>query len=95
MSKEVVEGILEKGQAPISDGHDSERVWHNGHYVEAYRAVMAEALGIDPDNIPDNMYVHHIDGDRMNNDIDNLMIGTKKAHEQLELRMDPHTYDPE
>ena len=94
-NNEIAEAILEKGQQPIGDGHDSERIWHNGRYIEYYRKVMADAIGIDPDKIPDNMYIHHIDGDRMNNDIDNLMLCTKKAHENLEMILDPHHYDPE
>jgi len=95
MKEEITKGVLEKGQQPISDGHDSERVWYKGRYIEYYRKVMANALGIEPDQIPDNMAIHHIDGDRNNNDIDNLMLGTRKAHERLELILDPHHYDPE
>lgn len=95
--KEIAEAILEKGQKPISDGHDSERIWDpkNERYVEAYRKVFADELGIDVDKIPDHMYIHHIDGDRMNNDIDNLMLCTKKAHEHLEVMLHPDMYDPE
>lgn len=98
MDKQILDAVLEKGQKgkqPISDGHDSERVWHNGRYIEYYRKVFADKLNIDPDDIPDDMFIHHIDGNRMNNDIDNLMLCTKKAHEQLELMLDPNTYDPE
>lgn len=104
MDKDIVDGVLEKGQEErikgkqsISDGHDSERIWdpEKQRYVEAYRKVFADALGISVNDIPDNMYIHHIDGDRMNNDIDNLMLCTKKAHEKLEMIMDPHHYDPE
>lgn len=76
----------------INDGHDSERVWNNGHYVEAYRKVFADKLGIDPDDLPDDLYVHHIDGNRANNELDNLMLGTKKAHERLETLLDPKKY---
>lgn len=79
-------------QEPIGDGHDSQRIWHKGRYIEYYRYVMAEELGIDPDDIPEHMYIHHIDGDRMNNDIDNLMLCTKKAHENLETMVDPKKY---
>lgn len=99
MSKEITDGILEKGQndepQPIGDGHDSERVWYKGRYIEYYRKVMADALGIEPDQIPDDMYIHHIDGDRSNNNIDNLMLCTKKAHENLEVMLRPDMYNPE
>jgi hypothetical protein len=90
----TVEDVAMPGhdQSPIRDGHDSQRIWHNGRYIEYYRYVFAEALGIDPDDIPDNMYIHHIDGDRMNNNIDNLMLCTKKAHENLETLIDPKKY---
>ena len=90
MSERIAEAILEKGQEgnikgkqPIGDGHDSERIWHKGKYIEYYRKVMADAIGIDPDDIPDSMYIHHIDGDRMNNDIDNLMLCTKKDRKSV------------
>ena len=90
----TVEDVAMPGhdQSPIGDGHDSQRIWHNGRYIEYYRYVFAEALGIDPDDIPDNMYIHHSDGDRMNNNIDNLMLCTKKAHENLETLIDPKKY---
>lgn len=91
MEKEI-RGILDNGDHPINDGHDSERVWHNGRYVEYYRKVFADALGIDVDDLPENMYIHHIDGDRGNNDIDNLMLCTKKAHENLETLINPEKY---
>ena len=95
MNKQILDAVLEKGQKgkqPISDGHDSERIWHNGRYIEYYRKVMADAIGIDPDDIPDDMYIHHIDGNRMNND---LMLCTKKAHEKLEIMLHPDMYNPE
>lgn len=101
MEKNIVKAVMEKGQdkqleenGPISDGHGSERIWHNGRYILYYRKVFADKLGIDPDQIPDDMYIHHIDGDRSNNDIDNLMLCTRKAHEKMELILDPHHYDP-
>lgn len=81
-------------QTPIGDGHDSQRIWDskNERYVEYYRKVFADELGIDVDQIPGHMYIHHIDGDRSNNDIDNLMLCTKKAHENLETMLDPKKY---
>lgn len=92
ISKELINAEPGHDQEPIGDGHDSQRIWHNGRYIEYYRYVMAEELGIDPDDIPEHMYIHHIDGDRMNNDIDNLMLCTKKAHENLETLIDPEKY---
>lgn len=79
-------------QQPISDGHDSERIWHNDRYIEYYRYVIADFLGVDPDDLPKDLAVHHIDGDRSNNNIDNLLFGTRKAHERLETFVDPKKY---
>ena len=95
--KDLIDSMVDAGRkgGPIDDGHGSQRIWHNGKYILYYRKVFADALGIDPDDIPDEFSVHHIDGDRENNDdIDNLILCTRKAHEKLELMMDPHHYDP-
>lgn len=97
MKESIIEAVTgqgphKKGEGPIGDGHDSQRIWHKGRYIEYYRKVFADQLGIDPDDIPDDMYIHHIDGDRMNNDIDNLMLCTRKAHERLETLIDPKKY---
>lgn len=92
---DLVENVAGPGEEHvINDGHDSERVWdsENQRYVEYYRKVFADALGIAPGDIPDNMYIHHIDGDRGNNDLDNLMLCTKKAHENLETLVNPQKY---
>ena len=67
----------------ISDGHDSQMIKHNGHYIMYYRKVMADAIGIDPDDLPLALEVHHVDGDRMNNDLDNLILCTSKAHGKM------------
>ena len=80
---------------PIGDGHSSERIWVGDHYEEYYNKVFADKLGIDVSQIPDDMFVHHIDGNRLNNDIDNLMLGTKKAHERLENLCYPEKYNHE
>lgn len=83
-----------KRGGPIDDGHGSQRIWHNGKYILFNRKVFADMLGIDPDDIPDELEVHHIDEDRSNNDKDNLLLGTRKAHENLHVLLDPHHYDP-
>lgn len=94
--KKLIDGMVEAGRrgGPIDDGHGSQRIWHNGKYILYYRKVFADAMGIDVDDIPDEFSVHHIDGDRNNNNIDNLILCNRKAHEKLELMMDPHHYDP-
>ena len=35
------------------------------------------------DKVPDGCCVHHIDGDKRNNRLDNLVMMTKKAHTKL------------
>lgn len=87
-----IKETIVKAISPIGDGHDSQRIWHNGKYIEYYRKVFADAIGIDPDQIPKELLVHHIDGNRMNNNIDNLMLCTRKAHERLETLIDPKKY---
>ena len=86
------EGPHKRGEA-IGDGHSSKRIWHKDHYVEEYRKVFADALGMDPDDLPLEFMVHHIDNDRMNNDIDNLALCTRKAHERLENMLYPEKYN--
>ena len=96
ISKAIIEATASVGNEPepIGDGHDSQRIWDsdNQRYVEYYRKVFADELGIPVSQIPDHMYIHHIDGDRSNNDIDNMMLCTKKAHENLETMLDPKKY---
>lgn len=45
-----------------------------------HRIVMSEALGVE---IPAAFDVHHIDGNRHNNAIDNLAIVTRKGHQTI------------
>ena len=67
----------------ISDGRDSQMIKVNGHYVADYRKVIADAIGIDVDLLPLSLEVHHIDGNRMNNNLDNLCLCSSKAHGML------------
>lgn len=53
----------------------------NGKRVFVHRMVMAKALGID--ELPEYLDVHHIDGDRMDNELDNLALVTRKGHQQI------------
>jgi len=92
VSEHMIVGTPGSEPQPIGDGHGSQRIWHNGRYILYYRKVIADALGIDPDDLPDDIYVHHVDGDRSNNSLDNLMFGTRKAHERLETMIDPKKY---
>ena len=67
----------------ISDGRDSQMIKVNGHYVAYYRKVIADAIGIDVDLLPLYLEVHHIDGNRMSNNLDNLCLCSSKAHGML------------
>lgn len=49
-----------------------------------HHIVMMKALKLK--SIPKGMVVHHIDGDKMNNDLDNLALCTEKAHREIHWR---------
>lgn len=51
------------------------------------RKVFAEALGIDVHCIPQSLEVHHIDTDRLNNNLDNLALCTRQAHAKLHKQL--------
>ena len=53
----------------------------NSKYVFVHSLVMCEALGIT--EIPKGFVVHHIDGDKKNNDISNLCLLQMGAHTKL------------
>jgi hypothetical protein len=48
-----------------------------------HRIVMAEALGLLPDQLPERFVVHHIDENPLNNSIDNLALCTQVGHPSL------------
>jgi hypothetical protein len=50
----------------------------NGNHVAEHIVVMCEKLGLQC--IPAGYEVHHIDEDKLNNSIDNLLLMTKSAH---------------
>lgn len=53
----------------------------NSKYVYLHSVVLCESLGIT--EIPKGFCVHHIDGDKTNNDISNLCLLTVEAHSKL------------
>ena len=67
--------ITPKGYAQllIPDHHRADR---NG-YVMEHIYVFEQATGIE---VPENCVVHHLDGNRLNNKIDNLCLMTFGAH---------------
>lgn len=57
--------------------------WYKGsrRYVFQHVVVMLEALGMS--SLPQGFTVHHVDGDKTNNDISNLALLTTEAHARL------------
>lgn len=59
--------------------------WYTGRpgskHVFLHSVVMCEALGIT--EIPKGFVVHHVDGNKLNNDISNLALLTTSAHGKL------------
>ena len=53
------------------------------HHKKNHRLVM---LAFDPIDNPDNFHVHHKDGNKINNRLDNLQWITSKDHLILEIR---------
>lgn len=68
-----------KGSVPDGRGYLTEP--QDGGRVFQHRQVMAEALGLPM--LPETLHVHHIDGDKSNNDLDNLALVTPRGHRRL------------
>tara|TARA_Y100000034_G_scaffold134723_1_gene203986 strand:- start:298 stop:762 length:465 start_codon:yes stop_codon:yes gene_type:complete len=59
----------------LPKGHEDFHLQHKGGYILEHRYFMAKHLGRA---LEDHESVHHIDGDRTNNSIDNLQIRNGK-----------------
>jgi hypothetical protein len=53
-----------------------------GKFVIAHRAIWAAAYGV----IPEGCVIHHLDGNGLNNSLDNLAMMTKAEHDELHAR---------
>lgn len=74
--KTAAERILRRGRAAV---------WNGNGYTFEHRIIAAKALGLE--TLPKHLEVHHIDGDKTNNDPDNLAIVTKRGHQYLHKRI--------
>lgn len=62
--------------------------------AEEYLMTDAESIEIDGKRyLRPDLYVHHIDGNKTNNSIDNLMIVTKSEHKRIHNILDPRERD--
>ena len=70
---------------PDGTEHDmSARCRRFAHQLEGRFGVtttLEEALGVE--NIPKNLVIHHIDGNPLNNDLDNLALTTHAGHKMI------------
>ena len=63
--------------------------WYTGtpskSHIEEHRLVYAKANGLT--EIPDGLIVHHIDEDKLNNNIDNLQMMSQSDHATLHHKL--------
>lgn len=70
--------------------------WYTGRkgskYVFTHVLVVCEALGLT--ELPAGWNVHHIDGDKTNNDLSNLALVTMSAHQRIHAQLERATTIP-
>lgn len=63
-------------------------IWFTGRpgstHIFKHHLVMCEAMGLTA--MPDGFVVHHIDENKLNNDLGNLAMMTKAAHSNIHFR---------
>jgi len=62
----------------------------NGRYIQEHRAVVERAIGR---RLSPKEHVHHIDGDKHNNDLANLRVMNPREHARLHARKRWQTYN--
>jgi hypothetical protein len=67
----------------VEDGYGYQTYLSNGKREFVHRMVMAKALGLE--KLPRMLEVHHIDGNGMNNDLNNLALVTSQGHKSIHL----------
>lgn len=70
--RHAAERILRNGRAAV---------WNGKGYTYEHRLTATRMLGLP--SLPGHLVVHHIDGDKTNNDPDNLAILTQRGHMKL------------
>ncbi len=73
-----------KGQCHDGHGYLTE-IFHGKRYF-VHQIVFADVLGISVENFPESVVVHHIDGDKTNNHLDNLALTTNRGHIAIHQR---------
>ena len=91
--KETVKSILKKSEIrgeKFDRGYKEIYVGENYPYrkqrwVREHIVIMEKHIG---KKIPNGMVVHHIDGSKTNNDIDNLLLCTKEEHNNCHAKIE-------
>jgi hypothetical protein len=73
----------------VDDGYGYLTCLNRGKRQFVHRIVMARALGIR--ELPDWCTVHHIDEDKKNNDLDNLVLTTNSGHKVIHVQQKPES----
>lgn len=75
-----------KGRVTTLSGSRKIKYWYvydnEGNKVREHRLIMENLIGR---KLKDNEVVHHIDGDGLNNNLDNLMLTTISNHRKLHM----------
>lgn len=64
------------------DSNGYYRVWVDGVYVKEHRLVMEKHLGR---RLLKSEHIHHIDGNTLNNNVDNLLIMDRAEHVKMHM----------
>jgi hypothetical protein len=70
-----------KGEVADGYGYLQEKIGER--YVFTHRLVMERSLGMEPGSLAPEWAVHHVDGDKHNNDLNNLALLSSAAHSRL------------
>ena len=65
-------------------------IYKNGKEIREHRLSAEEALGVP---IPEDILVHHIDGNKLNNDVLNLQLITREEHPKVHYTGVPRTQE--